>query len=114
MGGLLKGEGDQLTMQAQGQAQGEGTGGIVSLLLCDYRGGEVRGYVEHDPEKLTACGANPSLEALFGKAHLAVTFDITQTGRRYQGIVPLEGTSLSMTMEQLLPGAFGPEHMDRT
>jgi len=28
-------------------------------------------------------------------------------------MVTLEGRSLSMTMEQLLPGAFGPEHMDR-
>lgn len=25
----------------------------------------------------------------------------------------LEGASMTMTMEQLLPGAFGPEHMDR-
>ena len=28
-------------------------------------------------------------------------------------MVTLEGRSLSMTMEQLLPGAVGPEHMDR-
>jgi len=25
----------------------------------------------------------------------------------------LDGVSLTMTMEELLPGAFGPEHMDR-
>ena len=93
MGGLLKGDGDQLTMQAQGE------GGIVSLLVCDYRDGQIRGYVEHDEERMAAQGANPSLEALFGAAHLAITFDIASTGKRYQGIVPLEGHSLSEAVE---------------
>jgi len=93
MGGLLKDEGDQLTMQAQGE------GGIVSLLVCDYRDGEIRGYIEHDEEQMAAEGANPSLEALFGKAYLAITFDIAKTGKRYQGIVPLEGNSLSAAVE---------------
>ena len=93
MGSLLKDDGDQLTMQAQGE------GGIVSLLVCDYRDGEIRGYVEHDEVQLEAGGANPSLEALFGKAHLAITFDIAKTGKRYQGIVPLEGNSLSAAVE---------------
>ncbi len=93
MGGLLKDEGDQLTMQAQGE------GGIVSLLVCDYRDGQIRGYVEHDEEQMVAGGANPSLDALFGKAHLAITFDIAKTGKRYQGIVPLEGNSLSAAVE---------------
>lgn len=93
MGGLLKDEGDQLTMQAQGE------GGIVSLLVCDYRDGHIRGYVEHDEAQMAAEGANPSLEALFGKAHLAITFDVAKTGKRYQGIVPLEGNSLSAAVE---------------
>lgn len=93
MGGLLKGDGDQLTMQAQGE------GGIVSLLVCDYRDGEIRGYIEHDEEQMAAEGANPSLGALFGKAHLAITFDIAKTAKRYQGIVPLEGDSLSEAVE---------------
>ncbi|MFB0612980.1 Hsp33 family molecular chaperone HslO [Aurantiacibacter poecillastricola] len=93
MGGLLKGEGDQLTMQAQGE------GGAVSLLVCDYRDGHIRGYVEHDEVAMAAEGANPTLESLFGKAHLAITFDIAKTGKRYQGIVPLEGASLSRAVE---------------
>ncbi|KLE32224.1 Hsp33 family molecular chaperone HslO [Aurantiacibacter gangjinensis] len=93
MGGLLKGEDDQITVQAQGE------GGIVSLLVCDYRDGKLRGYVDHDPEKLAESGANPSLESLFGKAHLAITFDIAKTGKRYQGIVPLEGATLSAAVE---------------
>lgn len=93
MGGLLKDEGDQLTLQTQGQ------GGMVNLLVCDYRDGEIRGYVQHDPEQLTAGGANVGLESLFGKAHLAITFDIDKTGKRYQGIVPLEGMTLAAAVE---------------
>lgn len=93
MGGLLKDEGDQLTMQAQGE------GGIVGLLVCDYRDGEIRGYVQHDAELLAEVGANASLQSLFGKAHLAITFDIASTGKRYQGVVPLEGASLAEAVE---------------
>lgn len=93
MGGLLKDDADQLTLQAQGE------GGIVSLLVCDFRDGEIRGYVEHDQAQMPADGANCALEALFGKAHLAITFDIARTGKRYQGIVPLEGNSLSAAVE---------------
>ncbi len=95
MGGLLKADGDdaQLTMQAQTQS------GAVSLLVCDYRGGELRGYADFDAEALSKLGANPSLTALFGNGYLAVTFETGQ-GQRYQGIVPLEGDSLSEACER--------------
>ncbi|RJY10344.1 Hsp33 family molecular chaperone HslO [Aurantiacibacter aquimixticola] len=93
MGGLLKDEGDQLTLQVQSK------GGIADLLVCDYRGGELRGYVQHDRDKAIATGASASLATLFGEGHLAITFDIARTGKRYQGIVPLEGESLSAAVE---------------
>jgi molecular chaperone Hsp33 len=64
------------------------------LLVCDYRGGELRGYVRHDPERLASASAEPSLEELFGKGYLAITFDQPISDERYQGIVPLEGKSL--------------------
>ncbi|MBW8783570.1 MAG: Hsp33 family molecular chaperone HslO [Novosphingobium sp.] len=89
VGALLKNDGSHLTMQAQTEA------GVVELLVCDYRAGELRGYVRHDPERLASLGANPSLAALFGAGYLAVTFEIGASGRRYQGIVPLEGASLA-------------------
>lgn len=94
MGGLLKSEGDdaQLTMQAQTKA------GAVSLLVCDYRGGALRGYAEFDAEQLAKLGANPSLTSLFGEGYLAITFETGQ-GQRYQGIVPLEGDSLAQACE---------------
>lgn len=93
MGSLLKDDEGQLTIQAQTE------GGVVDLLVCDHRGGELRGYVRHDPDRLAALGANPSLFALFGKGYLAITFDLATTGQRYQGIVPLEGDSLAAACE---------------
>jgi molecular chaperone Hsp33 len=92
MGGLLKGEHAQMTMQAQTN------GGIVSLLVCDYRAGAVRGYCDFDAERLTRLGANPALSALFGDGYLAITFE-TEGRQRYQGIVPLEGDSLAEACE---------------
>jgi molecular chaperone Hsp33 len=92
IGGLLKGEAAQMTMQAQTN------GGVVRLLVCDYRAGAVRGYVDFDGERLAGLGANPTLEALFGAGYLAITFD-TEGAQRYQGIVPLEGSSLAEACE---------------
>ncbi|KPL68948.1 molecular chaperone Hsp33 [Erythrobacter sp. SG61-1L] len=93
LGSLLKEDGSQITMQAQAQ------GGIVSLLVCDYRGGELRGYVQFDEAGVASLGGNPSLGALFGEGYLAITFDLAANGQRYQGIVPLEGGSLAQACE---------------
>ena len=97
MGSLLKDDGSQVTMQAQTEA------GAVNLLVCDYRGGELRGYVDFDEARLSELGANPSLFALFGKGYLAITFDVAKGRGRYQGIVPLEGETpfLPARMQQI-------------
>lgn len=89
LGSLLKDAGGQLTMQVQND------GGVVQLLVVDYREGEVRGYAQFDHARLDDLGPNPTLHSLFGDAWLAVTFDQASSGERYQGIVPLEGESLS-------------------
>ena len=52
MGSLLKDEGDQLTIQAQSKS------GLIRLLVCDYRDGELRGYAEADTAQETAELAN--------------------------------------------------------
>jgi molecular chaperone Hsp33 len=88
LGALLKEPQGQLTMQAQTEA------GVVDLLVCDYRGGELRGYVRHDPQRVGSLSDAPSLQELFGKGYLAITFDQPISDERYQGIVPLEGKSL--------------------
>ena len=96
MGGLLKGEGAQMTIQAQTQD------GVIRLLVCDFRDGEMRGYADFDSATLAELGANPSLKALFGTGYLAITFE-TDSGtgmvERYQGIVPLEGDTLAQACE---------------
>lgn len=89
IGATLKDPSGQLTLQTQTQA------GVVTLLVCDYRGGEVRGYVQFDAERLAAAPEEPSLFALFGPGYLAITFDLASTGERYQGIVPLDGDTLA-------------------
>ena len=88
LGSLLKEPQGQLTLQAQTE------GGPIDLMVCDYLGGELRGYVRHDPEKLTGLPEEPSLPELFGKGYLAITFDQPVAKERYQGIVPLEGRNL--------------------
>jgi molecular chaperone Hsp33 len=89
LGAMLKDAGGQLTLQAQTEA------GIVDLLVADYKGGEVRGYVRFDKERLAELAALPTLCDLFGKGYLAITFDQAVSNERYQGIVPLEGEGLA-------------------
>jgi molecular chaperone Hsp33 len=93
LGATLKDAEGQMTLQAQTQ------GGIVRLMVCDYQGGKLRGYVQFDAERLAQLGKNPSLYALFNQGHLAITFDQALTKERYQGIVPLEGASIGAAAE---------------
>lgn len=93
MGSLLKEEGAQLTFQAQAE------GGAVDLLVCDYRNGELRGYLRHDPDLVERLEEDCSLEAIFGAGYLAITFDLEASNQRYQGVVPLEGASLAEACE---------------
>lgn len=93
LGSTLKEESGQMTLQAQTE------GGVVDLLVCDYRAGELRGYLRFDADRFAEMPADPSLFGLFGKGYLAITFDQALTGERYQGIVPLEGASLADAAE---------------
>jgi len=89
LGSTLKDAGGQLTIQAQAE------GGIIDLMVADYRGGELRGYVRFDRDELIKVPILPSLSQLFGKGYFAITFDQAASGERYQGIVPIEGDSLA-------------------
>lgn len=92
LGSLLKDERGQMTMQAQNKDA------VVTLLACDFKDGELRGYADFDRQRLAELGPYPSLMALFGKAYLAITFDPPLPAKRYQGIVPLEGESLAQAL----------------
>jgi molecular chaperone Hsp33 len=89
LGSLLKEPKGQMTLQAQTQS------GIVDLMVCDFRAGELRGYVRYDRERLADASINPGLKELFGDGYLAITFDQPAADERYQGIVPLEGKDLA-------------------
>lgn len=93
LGSTLKFAEGQLTLQAQTE------NGVVSLLVADYKNGQLRGYAKFDADRLAELGPNPSLFGLFGKGYLAITFDQAVSGERYQGIVPLEGESLADAAE---------------
>lgn len=89
LGSTLKEPTSQLTIQAQTD------NGAITLLVCDYLAGQLRGYLAFDADRLAEAGADPSLFALFGKGFLGITFDQGASGQRYQGIVPLEGHGLA-------------------
>jgi molecular chaperone Hsp33 len=92
LGATLKNAEGQLTLQAQTE------NGAISMLVCDYKDGDLRGYAQFDAIKLAELPPDATLFGLFGKGYLAITFDrnapVDEGGGRYQGIVPLEGDSL--------------------
>lgn len=78
------------------QAKGDGA---VPMLLADCtESGALRGYARAEPEKLAAALADteePSAAGLLGQGYLAFTCDQGPDMDRYQGIVAIEGETLS-------------------
>jgi molecular chaperone Hsp33 len=91
LGAILRSDDGQVTLQAQAR------GGAIDLLVCDYRAGAVRGYLDFAPGAPVADGM--TLAELFGDGHLAITLDATAANERYQGIVPLEGAHIAEAIE---------------
>jgi molecular chaperone Hsp33 len=73
------------------------TEGPVRLLVADFTsGGAMRAYAQFDEKAVQALGKNPTAKDLLGDGYLAFTVDQNGgTGERYQGIVELNGDSLS-------------------
>ena len=87
LGASLKSDG-KLILQAT-------TDGPVDLLVADYQvPGELRGYARFDAERLAALTSDDDV-TLLGEGHLAMTIDRGVDTERYQGVVPLEGESLT-------------------
>jgi molecular chaperone Hsp33 len=98
LGAVLRQDEGQLTLQAQSRTpEAQGTRGAVDLLVCDYRAGAVRGYLNFDAQAIITDGM--TLDQLFGAGHLAITLDATAASERYQGIVPLEGAGIAEAIE---------------
>lgn len=71
------------------------TDGPVDLLVADYLvPGSLRGYARFNAEQVAELEAEDDA-ALLGKGHLAMTIDRGVDSERYQGVVPLEGSSLT-------------------
>lgn len=87
LAGSLKYDG-VFTMQAQGD-------GPVSLVVADVTSdGAMRGYARFNPERLAGV-TDHTVPHLLGKGYLAFTVDQGPDTERYQGIVELEGETLS-------------------
>ncbi|GAB5390140.1 MAG: Hsp33 family molecular chaperone [Alphaproteobacteria bacterium] len=80
--------------------------GAIPMMVADVTSdGSIRGYAEHDEEKLAALGelidsedegeGKPRVHQLLGEGYLAFTVDQGPDTERYQGIVPLEGDTLA-------------------
>lgn len=85
------------TLQAQGN-------GPVRQLVADVTSaGDVRAYAGFDEEAvkdLEPTGEEANIQRLLGAGNLAFTVDMGQHMNRYQGIVPLEGATLSDCIHQ--------------
>src|SRR3546814_5893806 len=77
VGSTLKEAGVQLTLQAHAQ------GGVIDRLVCDYQAGALRGYIRHDPDRLSVLNEKSGLRDMFGEGYLALTFDQAQIGRAH-------------------------------
>mgnify|MGYP000722408756 CR=1 FL=1 len=92
VGHSLKFEG-RLVVQASGD-------GPVSFLVADYRTeGAVRAYARVDPARRAEIGDGWGASRLLGTGTLALTIDPLDEKERYQGVVELQGDSLSDAVE---------------
>jgi molecular chaperone Hsp33 len=89
LGAALKFEG-KFILQAS-------TDGPVDLLVADYQvPGQLRGYARFSSERVAELeDGDNDLSELLGQGHLAMTIDRGADTERYQGVVPLEGESLT-------------------
>ncbi len=89
LGAALKFEGKFILQAA--------TDGPVDLLVADYQvPGRLRAYARFSAERVESLGAGDGTSAdLLGHGHLAMTIDRGSEMERYQGVVPLEGETLT-------------------
>ena len=74
--------------------------GPISLMVADCTDdGGMRGYAKFNRDAVAAI-EQPSVPALLGKGHFAVTVDQDNSGAAYQGLVELEGESLTDCIHQ--------------
>lgn len=88
LGSSLK-HGNRLTLQTQ-------SNGPLHLLVVDFeQPGSIRGYAGFDINRIGSNGKPLDQGQLFGAGHFAMTIDPGQGMEAYQGVVPLEQSSIS-------------------
>ncbi len=80
--------------------QTSGNGPVSFLVAHYYAPGQIRGYASYDSDALEETvklngAAHGQHARLLGEGHLAMTIDQGPDLDRYQGVVPLEGNTLS-------------------
>ncbi|MBB3174042.1 molecular chaperone Hsp33 [Endobacter medicaginis] len=95
---LVAGLATALKFQGSFSLQSKGDGPVPMLLADCTEAGALRGYARVDAEKLEALlerSPEPSAAELLGSGYLAFTVDQGGASERQQGIVAIEGDSLS-------------------
>jgi len=70
--------------------------GPIKFLVAQYASpGNLRGYASFDADAVARAGNGSTSSHLLGKGHLAMTIDPGADMERYQGVVPLEGNTLT-------------------
>lgn len=101
----LLGSGMKLKHRMILQIKGDGA---LPLLVADYYAdGAMRGYVECQEAlyKKWTGGEEINPFLLIGKGHLAITIDNADGSKPYQGIVPIQGESLSAAILAYIDGS---------
>ncbi len=88
LGSSLKFEGT-FSLQAKGD-------GPVSMLVTDFKSpGDLRGYAQFDADSMATLEGSDDVSSLLGAGQFALTIDQGKDMERYQGIVSLDGRSLT-------------------
>lgn len=93
LGGALKGDG-RFTLQTRGD-------GPVRYIVVNYdTPSRLRAYASFDAERVRRFMATDgaAVDGLLGAGHLAFTIDPRDDKQRYQGIVPLDGVTLTQAV----------------
>ena len=76
----------------------------VGFIGLGIMGKPMAGHLADGGHELFVFDLNPPPQDLLGKGYLAMTVDQGSDMERYQGIVPLNGTTLAAAADKLLDG----------
>lgn len=110
IGSVLREDGGQITLQATAQDRETSA---VRMLVCDFVAGDVekgkpaalRGYLDHDPERLSRVAPDAPLQQLMPDGRLMLTIDLPSSKDRFQSIIALANSTLAQTARDYFQGS---------